>query len=137
MTTDTDTARSQARAQLDTLVEMVEALNDDLVWRKLFLLEEWEEMDAAEAIQEDPLEVSVRGSWQSPGIEPEFTEYQIILCTGGPAVRITGDLDNYGQPADAKLEYQDWFTPWETYHDVSEDEQAALDTYVAQFYFGD
>jgi hypothetical protein len=30
--------------------------------------------------------------------------------TGGPAVRITGDLADYGEPETASIEYQDWFT---------------------------
>jgi len=127
MTTDTDSAKSQAQAQLSTLHEMVKALEDG---------EQWEGMDAEEAIAEDPLEVAIRAGWHSPGDDEDTAlEYKILLCTGGPAVRIIGDLDQWKEPDTAKLEYQDWGTPWtELYTDSDEDE--ALLTYARQFYFG-
>ena len=127
MTTDTDSVKSQAQAQLSTLREMVKALEDG---------EQWEGMDAETAIAEDPLEVAIRADWHSPGDhEDTDLEYKILLCTGGPAVRIIGDLDQWKQPATVKLEYQDWGTPWtELYTDSDEDE--AMLTYARQFYFG-
>lgn len=91
---------------------------------------------ARQAIEEDPLSVEVRSGWHTPG-DPEVgnEEYIILLCTGGPAVRIVGTLDQYNQPETARLEYQDWFTPWEEYHLDSEEEQIAV-TYAQQFYYG-
>ena len=126
--TDTDSAKSQAQAQLSTLRKMVKALEDG---------EEWEEMDPEEAIAEDPLEVSIRADWHSPGDGTDIDlEYKILLCTGGPAVRIIGKLDQWKQPDSARLEYQDWGTPWtELYTDSEEDE--ALLTYACRFYFGE
>lgn len=91
--------------------------------------------DAHERIQEDPLEVRVRGEWHAPGgtdIKP--SEFYILLCTGGPAVRIMGELDQYGQPDRARLEYQDWGTPWTQYFNASQD---TLLQYCRQFYFGE
>lgn len=38
--------------------------------------------------------------------------FHITLAGGGPAVRITGDLDEHNQPDRAWLEYSDWGTPW-------------------------
>jgi len=35
----------------------------------------------------------------------------LVTITGGPAVRIRGQLDGNGEPKDAHIEYQDWFTP--------------------------
>lgn len=67
--------------------------------------------EAREAIRDDALEVQVRSDWQSPGETPEFTEFYILLCTGGPAVRIRGELRN-GEPCRAWIEHQDWGTPW-------------------------
>lgn len=91
--------------------------------------------EAEERIQEDPLETQVRSDWHSPGetdIKP--SEFYILLCTGGPAVRIMGELDQYGQPDRAWLEYQDWGTPWTQYFDA---DGATLVQYAQQFYFGE
>ena len=60
---------------------------------------------------------------------------RILLCTGGPAVRIRGDLGAYSEPNTAELEYQDWFTPWERLPTDSADEEILL-TYARSFYFG-
>ncbi len=99
-------------------------------------------------IMEDPLEVTVRSGWRAPGedrdAKPE--EFCILLSTGGPASRIIGTLDAFGQPETARLEVQDWGTPWE---DVSRHAASAWDLgewdginltlmeYSRQFYFGE
>jgi hypothetical protein len=70
-----------------------------------------DEDDARQRISEDPLSVEVRSDWTTPGEELEAAEFCILLCTGGPAVRIVGEL-NRGEPCRAWLEYQDWGTPW-------------------------
>jgi len=97
---------------------------------------EHESFDAViDNIQEHPLDVEVRSGWHSPGEEytpPE--EFLILICTGGPAVRIRGELDEHTWPHRAWLEYQDWGTPWTHYY-----EEGAADvllTYCQQFYFG-
>ncbi|KKK72257.1 hypothetical protein LCGC14_2905690, partial [marine sediment metagenome] len=80
--------------------EMVKALEDG---------EEWEGMDVEEAIAEDPLEVAIRADWHSPGDDADVDlEFKILLCTGGPAVRIIGGLGQWKQPDSVKIEYQDW-----------------------------
>ena len=61
-------------------------------------------------------------------------EYKITLCTGGPAVRIVGELDN-GYPHSASLEYQDWGTPWTAYW-LKEEEEEILLEYAQCFYYG-
>ncbi|KKL57999.1 hypothetical protein LCGC14_2229850, partial [marine sediment metagenome] len=72
----------------------------------------------------------------SPGEEADMDfEYKILLCTGGPAVRIIGGLDLWKEPDTAKIQYQDWFTGWERCTDSEEDE--AMLTYARQFYFGE
>jgi hypothetical protein len=90
---------------------------------------------AHEAIHQDALSVEVRGDWQSPGdtSQQHATEYRILLSTGGPATRISGELDQYGEPTTARLEAQDWFTPWTEYRDANED---VLLEYARVFYFG-
>jgi hypothetical protein len=60
----------------------------------------------------------------------------ILLSTGGPALRIRGELDEYKQPYRAWLEYQDWFTPWTEYHGDNVDTDALL-AFAAYFYFGE
>lgn len=91
--------------------------------------------EARERIQEDALSIEVRSSWQSAGETLEPSEFTILLCTGGPACRIVGELDQYNQPCRAWIEYQDWFTPWaELVDGVSHSD---LLTYSQQFYFGE
>ncbi len=93
-----------------------------------------ENEDAArDRIQEDPLSVEVRSDWTTPGEPLEPSEFMILLCTGGPAVRIVGEL-NRGEPCRAWLEYQDWGTPWTQYFGASSD---TLCQYAAHFYFGE
>jgi hypothetical protein len=95
--------------------------------------------DAETRIQEDALSVEVRSGWVSPGhpdFEPE--EFVILLCTGGPAVRIRGEISG-GQPSRAWLEVQDWFKPW-TEYTGSYGEAPVRDillAYASQFYFGE
>jgi len=55
----------------------------------------------------------VRDGWHTPMYDDgDPVEYEILLCTGGPAVRIRGHLDQYSQPSTARIEHQDWGTPW-------------------------
>jgi hypothetical protein len=102
--------------------------------------------DAERRIQEDPLSIEVRSGWTTLGNPLEAEEYMILLSTGGPATRITGELDQHKQPSSAKLEVQDWFKPWTEYRGATSptdpttfepiDEDVLL-TYAQQFYFGD
>jgi hypothetical protein len=89
--------------------------------------------EARSAIQEDPLSVEVRSGWVSYGSEMQAEEFCILLCTGGPAVRIMGELDN-GQPCRAWMEYQDWGTGWTRFYYA---DQSVLLAYCSEFYFGD
>jgi len=130
MTTDTR-AKDQARAQLDSIMEMVKALDGGGEIDG----EEIDEETALERIQEDPLSVEVRSDWHMPGADTDDTEYCILLCTGGPAVRIRGEL-RYGEPVDANLEYQDWGTPWTQYRETSEEDDVALLAYARHFFYG-
>lgn len=91
--------------------------------------------DAEQRIHEDALSVEIRSDWHTPGDDSEPTDFQILLCTGGPAVRIMGELDRYGEPCRAWLEYQDWGTPW-TERISQPGDQDALLTYARCFYFG-
>ena len=81
--------------------------------------EDYEE--AMQRIYEDPLEVQFRSGWASSGEDLTPEEFYILLCTGGPAVRIMGELGFDGEPSRAWLEYQDWGTPWTQYFGASQD----------------
>lgn len=85
-------------------------------------------------IEEDALEVAVRSGWYSPGGEfASPDQFKLLLATGGPAVRIVGELWE-GSPSSCKLQVQNWFTPWTDY--TQADEEVLLE-YASCFYFGD
>lgn len=111
---DKDQGRDNAAACYDGIVEMLDALKK---------AEEDGDDEAREeaitAIDEDPLSVEVR------------KEYIILLSWGGPAARITGELNEHGGPETASLQYQDWFTAWTDYPC---DEETLLE-YARHFYF--
>jgi hypothetical protein len=77
--------------------------------------------DAEQRISDDPLAVQVRSGWCDVGEEMEAEEYNILLSTGGPATRIIGDLNQYGEPETATLQAQDWFTQWQDYEGGDEE----------------
>lgn len=130
MKTNDERARNQAKAQLESIREMVEALD------KAEENNDYEAIDKARMkIEEDPLSICVRSDWHTPGEKENANEYMILLCTGGPAVRITGELNDYEEPDDARIEYQDWFTPWEDMPLTSEEEKDVL-RYAQSFYYG-
>jgi hypothetical protein len=71
-----------------------------------------DEDEARARIEESVLEIAVRSGWSSPGDTLEPDQYRITLTTGGPACRIIGDLYDNSEPDTARIEYQDWGTPW-------------------------
>jgi hypothetical protein len=92
--------------------------------------------EAEQRIHEDPLSLQVRSGWHSPGFYSSAEEFELLLGTGGPAVRIIGELDENGEPDRARLQTQDWGTQWTDYTGdaISHDE---LLTYCRCFYFGE
>lgn len=149
--------RSQADAQLASIREMVEALK---------AAEESDDDDAREeaesAIHEDALSVEVRSGWRpasefydalsiarsgySDGQRPTAAdmepfkpaEFRILLCTGGPAVQIVGELSEHGEPVAEKIQLQgqDWFQPWQNAV-ISDEDRQVLARYAQCFYFGE
>lgn len=88
--------------------------------------------DAEQRIQEDALSVRVfgeriEGEWQAD-------KFELLLATGGPAVRIMGELDDNCEPDRAWLEVQDWGTQWTQYFKA---DQETLLAYARCFYFGE
>jgi hypothetical protein len=158
--TDNDNARNQCAAQAQHIAALAAAYNID--WDRYDELtgEDPDDLppdDAAELqdlqaildavgdnitcadnvlalIHGDPLELRLYADWV-PGETPDPTEFTILLCTGGPAVRLRGELNNYREPRRVWLEYQDWGTPWTEYRgDV---DHTSLLLYARQFYFGE
>lgn len=144
-----DRGRSQAVAQLESIKEMISALEGDPekshkpdCAQRLHTAAECTcgkddltREEAEQRIQEDPLSIEVRSGWHTPGGESSAEEFMILLCTGGPACRIIGSLGQGDEPENPRLEYQDWFTPWTPLPLTSEDTEAVL-AYCRCFYFG-
>lgn len=105
--------RKIGKSAYASIAEMVEALNARP-----------QSEERCQAIEEDPLSIEVRSGWHSLGEEAGDEEFCILLATGGPAVRIIGELDR-DEPTKARLEVQDWFTPWTEYAEA--DESVLLD----------
>ena len=148
-TQDNNRAKEQAEAQLSSIRDMLAAASLD--WEELEelrdqyaeavenceeipdelrdTLEELEEQageyasreEAEEAIYNDPLSIQYRSGWADSADEMRPEEFSILLCTGGPAVRIVGEFDWNGQPYNARFEYQDWGTPWTMLFDGQSD----------------
>lgn len=93
-----------------------------------------DEEQARERIMEDPLSLQVRSGWASCKEEFEAEEFEILLGTGGPAMRLIGELDQYRQPTNVRLQVQDWFTPWTDYRATDHE---VLEAYCLCFYFGE
>lgn len=135
-----ENAISNAKAWLESIQEMLTDLR---------LAQSGGDGDAEDAVRstihEAPLSIAVRSDWYSPGCQHDArpAEYEILLSTGGPALRIHGELD-YGEPSTARLQWQDWGTPWTDYFaDTVEgiEKQGAGDADVLAFaqcfYFGE
>jgi hypothetical protein len=157
MTTEIDNSERQARAQYEGIVEMIERLEhsaecdgDDCSVANADLIEglgygredrpptedeiaQYHDEEAITTmIAESAMCVEFRSDWESSPENMTPGEYRITLCTGGPAVQITGSIDQWGGPDTATLEHQDWFTPWVPFHEIDD---ATLIRYAQQFVF--
>jgi hypothetical protein len=91
-----------------------------------------------EEILESPLSVQVRSDWQPMDQPLQASQFCILLSTGGPGLRIVGDLGLYNCPENSRLEIQDWGTPWQELPQAANAATGAiLDAWTAQFYFGE
>ena len=160
-------AKQQGQAQFDSIREMVEWLSgwieyeegQDVTppdrgqswwYHKNAPDGDWfnskdEALDAArQAIEEDALSIEVRTGWYSPGARDPDTKpaaYRILLCTGGPAVQIIGELSKHGEPETARMQVQDWFQPWTDFRPQvgpdDYDSEPILLAYAQCFCFGE
>jgi hypothetical protein len=95
--------------------------------------------DVEKTINETPLSVEVRSGWYdlcNKDADKKPAEFCILLSTGGPACRIIGELSEHGEPTSARIQHQDWGTPW-TNCWLDQDEETALLAFAACFYFGE
>tara|TARA_R100001086_G_scaffold130795_1_gene67806 strand:- start:195 stop:593 length:399 start_codon:yes stop_codon:yes gene_type:complete len=129
-TTKTNHALNNAIGHIDSMLE-------DFKKYKIFAnLKDYDAQDELrESILNSALSVEFRSGWYS-SLDDELVpeEFKILLSWGGPALRIIGELDNYG-PVNPKLQFQDWGTPW-TDFEITEDQQDALNWFCNCFYFG-
>jgi hypothetical protein len=133
-TTENDHAEENARAWMETIREQVATIKAAEALANPGQTYD----DALDAITEGPLSVQVRSPWYTPGEkESPPAEFEILLSTGGPALRIFGDLDHNGQPEPSlALQKQDWFQPWTDVR-LSPEERDDLNTYACYFWFGE
>ena len=138
--TDEETGRDEGRAQYESICEAMAALQclDDGLASADYNGDTYTTPhELIDVLRESPLGVSVRSAWTVPGNPMEAAEYHIDLSMGGPACRITGQLDTYDEPADAHIEYQNWLMPWTEYDGEPDGEhgaQAVLD-FARLFYY--
>lgn len=127
-------AKSQGQAQFDSILEMVQTLQriraDTERYGERYKEDGRTLEDAEQAIHEDALSVEVRSDWHAPGEQAlgGNGEYCILLCTGGPAVRVVGEL-TCGEPETARMEVQDWFTPWVEFRPIADKAEHAKDKF--------
>ena len=142
-------AITNARGQLESIKELYREFKkqEDLeAWDCGSNVYNWTTEGIREKAQDEALSVEFRSGWSSnlENMEPE--EFKILLSTGGPACQIIGKLDQYKQPTDIEIQYQDWGTPWEPlqlnshYADKSPNitsDYEALEWFCNCFYFGE
>ena len=147
-------SREQAKSQLDSIeqwhriwtwAEDADAEAKDLPWvDRQYIVRDlgWnEDTDPGhirdciqQLVEEDPLSLEVRSGWTSAGETLEPEEFSILLCTGGPAVRLRGTLSS-GSVDRCWIEHQDWFTPWQELNTPGASD--ALVWYADHFYVGE
>mgnify|MGYP001231985291 CR=1 FL=1 len=137
MKTETNHAIDNARGHFETILELhhhgviLPNVQDDI----------------RDRVQEIPLSVCWRCSTFSPVGDTNFEpdEGEILLTTGGPALRVVVKLSN-GFASDPVLEWQDWGTKWMpvTYGSPNGDiptdcdlANEALEWFVSQFWWGE
>ena len=100
-------------------------------------IEQEEEIEQTkESILNSVLSIQVRSGWTSLNESFEPQEFNILLSWGGPSLRIIGDLNEYKEPENPVLQFQDWFTKWEDLK-INSQQYDALVWYCSQFYFGE
>ena len=122
---------------LNNAIGHIESMVEDFKKDQLFeKINDYNAQDQLrESILNSALSVEFRSGWYS-SLDDELVpeEFKILLSWGGPALRVIGELDNYG-PVNPKLQFQDWGTLWTDFK-ITEDQQKALNWFCNCFYFG-
>ena len=140
MKTETNHAIENGRGHLENIVDLFRQYQNA------------DSHDMQENIQERCHEIPLSIDWRSSGWCPvgentcEPDEGQILLTTGGPALRILVDLSQ-GYACDPALQWQDWGTPYytlsigkENWCDIkmeAEESEEALAWFVSMFWWGE
>jgi hypothetical protein len=129
-TIEKENSLSQAYSQLSYIEELLH--NYDTAE------DESDKDDALTAIYENPLELT-KDYDQMEDQDGEIhygkeLSYNLLLCTGGPAVRVIGNLNKWKEADSAKLQHQDWFTSWKD-APLTKDQKENLIRYV-NFFLG-
>ena len=59
-----------------------------------------------EQILQDPLDIDIHPRYSECG----GVGFMMLISTGGPALRITGEVNQFHEGESPRLEVQDWFT---------------------------
>lgn len=144
MKPETEHAIQNAQGHAESILELYHAaqLIEDGAERAEYEGYEYDSDGLRERATEAALSVQVRSDWHNPGEQGEAGEFSILLTTGGPALRIRGELDRgapveRGAPVNPVMEWQDWGTPWTEYTPEAEDWEEALEWFLGCYYFGD
>lgn len=136
-------AISNGQGWLQTITEAMEALEElesGEAESVTFDSAEYDDADELrDRLQEMPLSVQVRSDWHYPSATDDSArpaQFNILLTTGGPALRIIGKLSEYGGPETVNLEWQDWGTPW-TRIALSQEQEKHVLSFAGQFYYGE
>lgn len=125
-----DNSNQQAQAHLNTISDLMARYNAAVEDGHFELVD-----DITDECYELPLSCEVRSGWATHPSEFEPEGFRILLCTGGPAVQLIGELDRGGAATSAILQHQDWFEPWQNLP-LDENDWTALLSFAQQFYFG-
>jgi len=130
-------SEDQAKTQLLSIIEIMTQWTKAIT--KAIDEDNQDKLEQLETeIFESPLSIMIRDGWRTPGVMTEegAEEYEILLCTGGPAVKIVGEISQFGEPDTAIIQHQDWGTPWIDLFTTTEEDTYLLE-YTQRFYFGD
>lgn len=129
-----NSSRHQAEAQVQAIVEYMAAYRESLnapggeittaAWDG-----EVETLDSDSILTrlyENALEVR-RWNPDDDGEGVPDWDWMILLCTGGPAVRLVVRVDGrWSMPAEVRLQHSDWFEGWTDTAMSDDEEDAAL-----------
>jgi len=138
-TVENNHALSNCRGQLESIKELYREFKKQEGLEAFVVgshVANWTSEGIREQAQEEALSVEFRSGWCSNFEDSEPEEFKILLSTGGPACQVKGNLDQYKQPTDIEIQYQDWGTPWTTLY-VRGDMYDALEWFCNCFYFGE